>query len=360
MKRLASLIFTILIVLPLYTQVRGNIDIPDLNGFVTLKCDFHIHTVFSDGLVWPSVRVDEAYREGLDAISITDHIEYRPYKNDVAGSFNRSYEIAKESAVSKGIIVIPGSEITRNMPPGHSNALFLNDADKLDKPDYQDAFRAAGEQNAFIFWNHPCWDAQQPNEVKWFDEHSKLHQEGLLHGIEVVNGVHYCREAHKWAIEKNLTLIGSSDVHAPMQSSHFFKKDGHRSMTLVFARTKTAEGIQEALTQRRTAIYYRDNIIGDEIILKELFEKAVEITMKKEGQRVRITFTNNSQLFFHLKKTDFDDNLTYFRDFIIEPHGKHTTTVKMKDGINSGEIKFSVENFLVEPDKGMKYSVKIE
>ena len=51
-------------------QTRHEIDIPDLKGYQTLKCDFHIHTVFSDGLVWPTVRVDEAYREGLDAIAV--------------------------------------------------------------------------------------------------------------------------------------------------------------------------------------------------------------------------------------------------------------------------------------------------
>ena len=58
--------------------VDKSIDIPDLDKYQTLKCDFHMHTVFSDGLVWPTVRVDEAYSEGLDAIAITEHIEYRP------------------------------------------------------------------------------------------------------------------------------------------------------------------------------------------------------------------------------------------------------------------------------------------
>jgi len=46
------------------TRARTPIHIPDVPGYVTLKCDFHIHTVFSDGLVWPSVRVEEAWREG--------------------------------------------------------------------------------------------------------------------------------------------------------------------------------------------------------------------------------------------------------------------------------------------------------
>ena len=65
------------------SQYRTEINIPGFDGYQTLKCDFHIHTVFSDGSVWPSVRVQEAWQEGLDAIAITDHLEYRPHKDIV-------------------------------------------------------------------------------------------------------------------------------------------------------------------------------------------------------------------------------------------------------------------------------------
>ena len=37
------------------------------------------------------------------------------------------------------IMVINGSEITRNMPPGHSNAIFIKDANKLITNDPIDA-----------------------------------------------------------------------------------------------------------------------------------------------------------------------------------------------------------------------------
>ena len=75
--------WTVCIALPLFSQEKGKIVISDLKGYVTLKCDFHIHTVFSDGTVWPTVRVDEAYREGLDAIAITDHLENRRYLREI-------------------------------------------------------------------------------------------------------------------------------------------------------------------------------------------------------------------------------------------------------------------------------------
>ena len=358
MKRLISLFLAVSLSLPLLSQVRGKINIPDLKGYVTLKCDFHIHTVFSDGTVWPTVRIDEAYREGLDAISLTEHIEYRPYiTGEIVASHNRSYEIAEPAARARGIMLIRGSEITRAMPPGHSNAIFLTNSDELDKPNYMDAFRAAKAQNAFFFWNHPCWDAQQPDTTLWFEEHTKLLQEGMMHGIEVVNGSQYCPEAHRWCIEKNLTLIGVSDVHQPMQR---FAPGEHRSMTLVFARSRTPEAIHEALKERRTVVYFNQNIIGEEKYLKELFENALEITTEKTDNAVRITFKNNSDLPFRLKKTgDHDPRLVYFREFNIAPNGIHTITVRLEGGITGGDVKFSVENFWIEPNKGMKYTIKI-
>lgn len=125
--------------------VDKSVDIPDLDNYQTLKCDFHMHTVFSDGLVWPTVRVDEAYAEGLDAIAITEHLEYRPHKADIQADHNRSYEIMKKYAKDKGVIVIKGSEITRSMA-GHHNAIFISDSNPLDTKEYKDAFRAAKSQ----------------------------------------------------------------------------------------------------------------------------------------------------------------------------------------------------------------------
>ena len=49
MKKFISLFFAVCLVLPLSSQNRSGVDIPNLAGFVTLKCDFHIHTIFSDG-----------------------------------------------------------------------------------------------------------------------------------------------------------------------------------------------------------------------------------------------------------------------------------------------------------------------
>ena len=51
---------------------RLEVDFPDLPGYVTLKADLHMHTIYSDGSVLPAIRAKEAWRNGLDVFAITD------------------------------------------------------------------------------------------------------------------------------------------------------------------------------------------------------------------------------------------------------------------------------------------------
>ncbi|MCL4195381.1 MAG: hypothetical protein KJZ87_26825, partial [Thermoguttaceae bacterium] len=108
-------------------DVRREVQFPDVAEYQTLVCDFHMHTVFSDGSVWPQVRVAEAWRQGLDAIAITDHIEYQPHKDDLPTKHGRSNELAAGAARQANLLFPTGAEITRDTPPGHFNAIFLED-----------------------------------------------------------------------------------------------------------------------------------------------------------------------------------------------------------------------------------------
>ena len=340
-------------------QMQNRIAIPDFGGYKTLQCDFHIHTVFSDGLVWPTVRVDEAYSEGLDAVSITEHLEYRPFKQDVVASHNRAYEIAKSSADNRNVILIRGSEITRSMPPGHFNAIFLNDSEAIAKDDWRESFAEAKRQNAFIFWNHPGWDAQQPDTTLWWEEHTEIYDKGWMNGIEVVNEKSYYEEAFQWALDKKLTILGNSDIHEPIQADYDFSSGEHRATTLVFAKARTPEAIREALDNRRTAVYHKDLLIGEEQYLRQIFDNSIEILdVIPENNRITINILNKSGLTFKLKKTSHDKNVVYFRDFEIKPHSKHSVSIRFT-GNNDGKFNFEVTNLLIRPGKGLDCSYNL-
>jgi predicted metal-dependent phosphoesterase TrpH len=335
-------------------QVRHEIDFPDILGYKTLKCDFHMHTVFSDGTVWPTVRVDEAWREGLDAISITDHIEYQPHKQDIPTNFDRSYEIALPGAREKNILLIKGAEITRDTPPGHFNAIFLQHIDPLNTEDLIEATKAAKAQGAFIFWNHPGW---KPEHKGWFDIHTQLYENKLMHGIEVANGESYYPEAHQWAIEKNLTMLGNSDIHQPDLTTET-TAENHRTMTLVFARERSADAIKEALVEGRTAVWFKNQLIGKRQYLEALFNESIHVGKSHHRTKgsIWLTIKNVSIIPVDLERvgTQGPEKLTL---------PENATTV-LEAGVDESakQVKWSyvVSNFLIAPDKGLPVDLTID
>ncbi|PKP23833.1 MAG: histidinol-phosphatase [Bacteroidetes bacterium HGW-Bacteroidetes-22] len=301
MKKYNILIAIMLSAIQGMTQegARQSFHFPDVNGYQVLKADLHTHSVFSDGMVWPSLRVEEAWREGLDIIAITEHIEYRPNKADVNGDHNRSFAIAKEQADKAGILVIPGSEITRKMPPGHFNALFITDANKLEVPDWKEAFREARRQGAFIFWNHPGWKAQQPDSARWMPEHQMLFDSGYMEGIEIANYEEWYPSALRWALNRNLTLLGNSDIHGAIYQQYEVHKGKHRPITLIFAKNSTLTEIHEALKQRRTAVLFDGMVIGREEWLTPMIKSTIEVNPYPSAStesRITMVLENKSDL----------------------------------------------------------------
>ena len=75
------------------------IEFPDVPGYLTLVCDLHMHTIFSDGSVAPNIRVTEAKKDHVDVIATTEHLEYQSWKDDIPNpDRNRSFQIATDFA----------------------------------------------------------------------------------------------------------------------------------------------------------------------------------------------------------------------------------------------------------------------
>jgi hypothetical protein len=354
-----TLFLALLVLSQLVTsQSRKIIHIPDIEGYTTLKCDFHMHTVFSDGTVWPTVRVQEAWNEGLDAISITDHIEYRPHSIDITADHNRSYEIAEPLAEKSEILLIRGAEITRSMPPGHLNVLFIRNVNLLERDDVVDALKEAREQGAFILWNHPCWDAQQPDTVVWWDEHTELFENDLIHGIEVYNS-EFCEEAFNWANEKKLTVFGNSDVHGPM-----IPGENHRPLTLVFAKSRTEGGIREALFNRRTVAYFDNILLGEARFLEPLFFESLEYKKTplrlKNGETSQLSIRNNSDLNYDLELVQ--PGVGFDAPETITLKAGHETSIELSGNsdqvanMSTLTVHYQVKNLMVSPDMNLVVS----
>jgi len=280
--------------------VRQTLAVPDLPGFRTLKADFHLHTVFSDGNVWPTVHVQEAWRDGLDVIALTEHAEYHPHTADVKVDGGRSFAIAKPMADQLGVILVPGVEITKPDPPAplvlaegsqHFNALFVTDPNALRVPaDLMEALRRAKAQQAFVFWNHPGYRVERP---RWFAPVARAFDAGLFQGMELVNGPDFYPEAYPWIAERQLTILANSDAHDPIppRATGF-----RRPITLLFVRTADLDGVRDALTARRTAAWLGDDVWGAEEHLRGIWTGAITVEPQTPARNPILRVRNTSSI----------------------------------------------------------------
>lgn len=334
--------------------VRYEIPFPHLPGYQTLKCDLHTHTVFSDGLVWPTVRITEAWRQGLDVTSLTDHIEYQPHKDQVPTNHAMPYELAAGAAQLSQLLLVRGAEITRDTPPGHFNAIFLKDIAPLDTPDLLEAIGRACSQGAFVFWNHQGWKG--PEKGRWLDVHTQLFDKGWLRGLEVCNGDEYYPDAHRWCLDKNLTMLGTSDIHEPDLRTRS-TADDHRTMTLVFAKDKTADSLKEALLQRRTLVWYQNQLIGRRELLEPFFYACLQVAPPHARGKNYVAFAarnvSAADIQLALRGQIGPAQLTF-------PAGS-TRVVRLSTATPNEplQLEYTATNFLIAPQTGLPVTLKI-
>lgn len=327
---------------------KHDVKIPDILGYETLLCDPHMHTIFSDGTVWPTVRVDEAYREDLDFMAISDHIEYRPHKEDVSTDNNRPYDLTIGPATMLNLLMPRASEITRDTPPGHFNAIFLQDSNALNTDDFLAQMEIANQQGAFVFWNHHAWKGEELGS--WRDVHTTIYEKKWLHGMEVANGGTYYPSAHQWCIDRGLTMLGTSDVHQPFLRTKT-SPDEHRTMTLVFVKERTLEGVKEALFAGRTAAWNKNEVIGLETYLKEIFAQSVKIgaPFLEENNAMYVEISNSSDIHFDLKRTGEEGP----ESFQIPARSSVQIRRQAKEQSGEASLMYEVTNLLIAPGKGL-------
>jgi hypothetical protein len=412
MKKLSALIVVSLFSLNIYMHGSVNsfksgqdrsIEFPDTENYLTITSDLHTHSVFSDGHVWPNIRVAEAMKDKLDAIAITEHLEYQPHIRYIPNkNRNIAFLEAKKAAEETDLIVIAGSEITREMPPGHLNAVFIKDANTLfnidesllpearrrmseavnieDLSDEElevadqyalgnlyspfEALEEAKRQGAFIFWNHPMWGSQANDGVSRLTEmHKQMIAKDLIHGIEVVNTEEYSEEALQIALDNNLAIIGTSDVHELIEWDYDSSKNEHRPVTLILSEKRNQNSIKEALLDRRTIVFYKNKLIGKEENLVPLLDSI--LGFKSQGYRgdtsiLRVEISNNSSSDMTLKNLSAY-NFSRSDDYIFIPKNEtKTIMVKTLEVIKAIKLKFEVLNAITAPKKHAVVEATIE
>lgn len=273
------------------TDVRTVSAFPRVGSYQVLACDFHMHTVHSDGKLTSRERVIEAYNYGYDAIAVTDH-----GKTD-------AYTSARSLADALGVVLIRGSETgidgTEHMVVlGVSGNYRPRDAHRLaEEPGqgtafYRDELRSIDDAGGLVIYAHPHKGFREP--VKWGI------QQGIMVGIEVKNFVvgsgwntveshgTYCYPfAFDWALENNLALFADSDLHGARTKESC-------PVTLVFAEEKSSRGVLEAIRARRTVAQFDGMLWGRDELLSQLIGAAVSVRRTSDARGGDYVFIRNN------------------------------------------------------------------
>lgn len=338
---------------------RVEIILPQVNGYNVYKADLHLHTVYSDGDVTPEYRVREAWYDGLDVVASTEHVEYRRHEGKmisflkgyvpegtkainysitgkpadergIQSDLNHSVRLYEQTAVGYGITVIPGVEITRDPTViGHYNALFTKDNNTIYDADPAQSMRNARAQGAIIMQNHPGW---RRTDLSMLEFETKVYNEGLIDGIEIMNGSEFYPKAIERALEGDFFMSSNTDAHNSTYESYGLN-ESFRNMTFILAKDKSLESLKEALLENRTLAYSYGSIAGREALLKDFFKASAQVKVlstDSKGKRI-VALTNTTSLPYLL---DFGGN-----PVILNPFCTIRRTVGKGD-----VLKFTVKN----------------
>ena len=348
---------------------RTEIVLPKVNGYNCYKADFHTHTMFSDADLTPRQRIREGWLDGLDIICLSDHLEYRrqeqsmlnalaPYNPDgkpytyypaniegvksdritgVKCNFDAIYDEAQSFVKNSGlpIMLVKGIELSREpFTLGHFSALFVKDISSLYDGDIRQALRNVHAQGGLVIHNHPAYRRTTSDKSP---QQKELYDLGLIDGVEIVNDMTFYPKMIRRAVEENLIMLGSSDIHRPT-SEIYGMRGFYRTMTFILAKECTEKAIREALEARRTIAYSGDQLMGEEKMLADFFNAAVDC-------RILLHNEHEGMHYYQLRNESSITLRIRYNNAIYELEPFHTVTLGYKTaGKKSLEPELTIEN----------------
>ncbi len=214
-----------------------------LENLRPLRCDFHIHTSYSDGKSSPAEMALRGRELGLDALAITDHNDYQASLEAI--------EFVRKSGL--GVTCFAGEEVTS--PTWHILSIGAHHPvgytdEQAGYPGLRKTLDMIHKSGGRAFLAHPYWVSDrrfnQPTE-----EYERLLRDGGIDGVELLGDVLWEDNLRSLARyndldqKDKLPILSNSDTHSP---EHTFGS----YWTLVFARSNSQEDILAAIQERRS------------------------------------------------------------------------------------------------------------
>jgi hypothetical protein len=214
-----------------------------VGGYHLLAADFHVHGFpFTWSTLSPWDTVIEARYQGLDVLTMT------PHQHVWAGKLGRWFSQHLDRP-----LVIVGQEIVARQY--HMIAAGINRTISGTLTAAR-AIEEVHRQGGVAIAAHPygnTWEAYDGEAMRTLDGAEIVRPEAQ-HDERMASGL------RDFFSRGSLTAIGSSDYHG-------FGLIGY-CRTYVFARTRTVQGVLEAVRDGRTVVYGRDQVYGDPALIE--------------------------------------------------------------------------------------------
>jgi hypothetical protein len=154
------------------------------------------------------------------------------------------------------------------------------------------------------------------------------------------------------ALDHNLTMMGTSDIHGLVDWQYNVPEGGHRPVTLVFANEKSAEAIKEGLKNKRTVVWYNNILAGRPEFLVPL----IESSLQPKDLEIKSGNNDRKNLVYTIELENQSDVVT------AEAHTTTKIQVKTMEGKEQIDLSFRVLNAVSasgkHPEVNFRISVK--
>jgi len=211
--------------------------------YVVLKCEFHLHTTYSDGAYSPAEMIQYYKEHGYDVVAVTDHTNIEGWHDGIAE--------AQAAGASAGVLVIEGGEISFRWEDNthkHIVALFCHALDSTNEPtdlSLEEIFHDIHAKGGLGIVAHPWRGWSNWQQYQYAD---------------YIDGWEY--EPHAISPEYRLWLLNSDKIYMFNHDAHGYWLEGSEwaeAHTLLLSHNRTLSGVREALESRRIVVSYGSN-----------------------------------------------------------------------------------------------------
>ena len=177
----------------------------------------------------------------------------------------------------------------------------------------------------------------------------------------------FSEEALQIALDNNLTIMGTSDVHVLIDWDFNNERESfHRPITFIISENKTIKSTRDALFNQKTFVWFHDLIIGKEENLKMVANE--NFSIKSYGydfdrynskQILKLEFINHSVAPLKLRYTGEFNFHSEFNFFEIKPKSKIEVYLKTLKVLENVELPFEILNYVVAPKTNLSITKNI-